>query len=87
MIRRASGLLIPPSVSSVKAPRYRCHICGADFHEDEASAWTRHVVKCAKRHEMEIREASPRYQAPGFYDPEEWDVEYEQHVRRTGKFG
>jgi hypothetical protein len=64
---------------------YRCLICGATFHDEERAAYSRHMGECATRHHAEIRQLSPREQAPGIFGDEGVDTEYEQHLRRGGR--
>lgn len=82
--QRRATLLIPRSAQ----PKYRCavptgdgEVCGKRFYEGEESKWSTHVRNCARVHEAEIHEASPRTQLPMLHDPNFWDPEWETHVR------
>lgn len=82
------GLLIPTDA----APKYRCRVptgpgetCGHPFYEGEERAWIDHISLCARNHEQEIHDNSPRVKMPIFYDPEQWDPEYETFMREVGR--
>ncbi len=76
----AGGLILPENIAGDRQVGFACTICGDEFYDDELAAYSRHVAKCAGRHEQEINEASPRTQVP-FLNPENWDTEYEKWVR------
>jgi hypothetical protein len=56
--------------TSDRRPKYICRVCReAVFAKGEESAFERHVVRCAKEHEDELRALSLRVKAPFFFDP------------------
>jgi hypothetical protein len=88
MLRTKGGIYVPPSVeqSGVELrQRFTCRVCGEGFHDGEASKFSAHVVKCARQHEAEIRESSPRHRVPGIFGDAGVDVEFREYVRRTGR--
>lgn len=82
------GLLIPRDA----APKYRCSVptgddetCGAMFYEGEERKYERHVGRCARQHRDAIEANSPKVKMPIFFDPEQWDPEYEAYMRGVGQ--
>lgn len=61
-------------------PRFRCLVCQTPLHED---TYERHVARCVRRHEQQLRELSPAHTLPGLFGPEVGDVELERWVRRN----
>lgn len=59
-------------------------ICGRLFEPGEERAWEKHCGDCAMQHIDEIRAASPRTRMPVF-DPNAWDVEIDEHMRKLGE--
>lgn len=80
-----SGLLIPGTVTSVDPPKFFCAICKAEFRPHEGRAYERHVARCVKEHEAELRSQSLRVKAPGLFGDEAGDPEYEAWVRHHGR--
>lgn len=61
---------------------FRCLVCGADFYDDEHTAYERHVVSCAEDNDEHLRAQSLRVKAPALFDPEQsGDVEFQKWVR------
>lgn len=65
-----------------RRPRYVCRICHmrgerSVFYDGEETAYERHVVACANRHEDELRSRSARVISPALFDPDQsGDVEF-----------
>jgi hypothetical protein len=89
--RLKSGLVIPPSVASVKPPAFVCRVivddegtmCGKQFTDEEYRAFRQHVTRCAKVHLPEIQGRSKRVRMPGLYGPDAFDPEAEKWVREN----
>jgi hypothetical protein len=80
------GIMVPASAKGVELrEKFTCLICGAAFHQDEASVYQRHVAKCAHQNEAELREMSPRERLPGIYGDQVGDPEFEAWVRKHGR--
>lgn len=67
-----------------RVPDGKGGICGRLFYERERLAWQQHVGRCARSHEAEIRAESLKGRMPVF-DPENWDPQYEEHMRKVGE--
>lgn len=93
--RAASGLtiLVPRGHESGAQgePTMVCRVpigpgetCATAFWPGEERAFTQHVTRCAKQHEAEIRNASPRTRLP-IFDEATWDPEVSEHLRAVGR--
>lgn len=70
--------------TSDRRPAYICRVCKeAVFARGEETAFERHVVRCANRHEDELRALSLRAKAPFFFDPR--DASRDQDLERWTK--
>jgi hypothetical protein len=58
-----------------------------EFHQKgEEQAWQDHTVRCARRHIDEIRAMAPSEKHKGtVFDPETWDPEIDEHMRKVGQ--
>lgn len=81
------GLLIPTEA----APVYVCRVpvgdgktCGAKFYKGQEAKITGHINRCSRQHRDAIAANSPKVTMPLFYDPEQWDPEYEKFMRDVG---
>lgn len=59
-------------------------VCGRLFEPGEERAFQKHVGDCAREHIDQIRAGSPRAKMP-VLDPNEWDPEIEEHMRKVGR--
>lgn len=60
-----------------------CNICGYEAPYRDAQA---HMVRCARQYMDAIRAASPSQKWKGeAFDPETWDPEVEEHLKRVGQ--
>lgn len=57
--------------------------CGSAFWPGEERAFEQHVARCAKEHEAEIHNNSPRQKIP-IFDEANWDPEVADHLRKVG---
>ena len=88
MARLKSGLVIPSSVSSVKAPIATCRVivdeagtlCNTPLYSPGDVG--RHVPSCARRNIEYIQMQSKRVRMPGFFGPDAADRELEEWVRK-----
>lgn len=71
----SSGLLVPANLED-RPVCAKCFVCSMEF--TRPGDCERHVAKCVRQHEQEIRDFSPRQ---GPQDPANWDVEYERWAR------
>lgn len=58
--------------------------CGQPFWPGEERKFQSHVTACAKEHETEIRNESPRNKLP-IFDEANWDPEVAAHMREVGR--
>lgn len=87
--RLKSGLIIPPSVTSVKRPVAYCTVivdgagtvCGKPLYSDRDAQ--EHSTRCAKRNIEHIRARSLKERMPGVFGP--IDPEAEGWVRRNAR--
>lgn len=63
-------------------PKWRCNFCSSKFHDQGEQA--RHVVKCFRRNEAELREQSLREKAPGLFGTHNVDTEFYDWHRKRG---
>jgi hypothetical protein len=73
-----------------REPAFHCRVptgpeevCGAVFFEEEQRKFAQHVKECARKHEREIAEASPRVQQPLWHTDD--DPEVAAHMKRVGE--
>jgi hypothetical protein len=66
---------VPPSFRG-ETPNYLCRLCGEGFLTPEGQA--RHVAKCYRASEGEIRMQALAQKAPGLFGDEGVDVEFIQ---------
>ncbi len=83
-MRTPGGIHIPGTVTSLDPPKFVCLVCRTPFAEREFAAYQRHVAKCVKENEADLRAASLREKAPGIFGDEAGDPEYRAHLRRRG---
>lgn len=74
-----------PPTMICRVPTGHGQVCGAIFYPGEESAWNTHVGRCARQHEGEIHELSPKNRVPIIHDPNHWDPEAEEHLRQVGQ--
>jgi hypothetical protein len=43
------------------------------------------VRRCSQKHRAAIHENSPKVKLPIFFDPDQWDPEYERYMRGVGQ--
>lgn len=59
-------------------------ICGTTFALDDEAGYLRHLRQCVSDHRDVIHAASPRTKMP-WLDPEAWDPEIDEHMRKVGE--
>lgn len=70
------GLWVPKSAR----PKWRCNLCGAEFHEDEQRRREAHTKRCADEHAAQLHAEHPVNKLPGFMRA--FDPEYEAWVQK-----
>lgn len=78
-----TGAMGPPTMVC-RVPVGHGEVCGNAFWPGEERAFTAHVTSCAKRHETEILQESPRNRLPIFSE-DSWDPEVAAHLKKVGK--
>lgn len=73
---------IPPEA---REPNGYCSICDSDLF-GTLSDCQKHMAVCARKNIDEIRAAAPSARHKGGpFDPESWDPEVEEHLRKVGE--
>lgn len=73
---------IPPQY---REPTGHCNVCGEDLYGTVGDA-QKHMGACARANIDAIRAAAPSQKRKGGpFDPDLWDPEVEEHLRKVGK--
>jgi hypothetical protein len=59
-------------------------VCGRTFPGDQEGEYLRHLRRCVSAHRDAIHAASPRTRVP-LLDPNLWDPEVDEHMRKVGR--
>lgn len=78
-----TGAMGEPTMAC-RVPTGPNEVCGAAFWPGEEAAFEAHLVRCAKAHETEIHNESPRTRLPLFTE-EAWDPEVASHLKKVGE--
>lgn len=60
-------------------------VCGALFYPGQEGKFLAHMRDCKDRHIAAIHEQSPKSRVPIIHDPNQWDPEAEEHLRKVGQ--
>lgn len=85
MLRTESGIYIPPSVTSVAPPKFKCVLCGWTGTADQGSEYEAHVARCARKKARDVEPNRAKDKAPGIFGDEAGDPEYTRWVRKHGR--